>query len=407
MTRNILVLKFSLASIALLTPLKASDTPNIVFILADDLGYSDLGCYGGEIETPNLDELAANGLRYTQFYNTGRCWPTRASLLTGYYSHEIKRDKLPGVGGGGGNRNARQEWARLLPHYLKPYEYRNYHSGKWHIDGKVLNGGFDKSFNTQNQGDFFTAKGTFLDDIPVKPPEDESGYYVTTATADHAIECLQDHEENHKGKPFFHYLAFIAPHFPLHALPEDIEKYRDRYLDGWDQLRRERYARQKRMRLVDTSLSEMELDVGPPYHFPKDLHKLGPEEVYRPFPWESLSEEQKRFQATKMAIHAAMIDRMDVEIGRVIDQLKTMGCLRIRLFASPPIMGPAPKSWFAPMAMTPTFPSAALLAIYASGRDFPALPTRLFESIRPGCMRAGRRLPLSFTGLKGSKREGN
>ena len=330
------LLSLSLLISVSLTPLFASAKPNILFILADDLGYSDLGCYGGEIETPNLDELAANGLRYTQFYNTGRCWPTRASLLTGYYPHEIKRDRLPDFGGGGGNRNARQEWAKLLPKYLASYEYRNYHSGKWHIDGKVLDGGFDKSFNTQNQGDFFTAKGTFLDDIPVNPPEDEAGYYVTTATANHAIECLQDHDENHKGKPFFHYLAFIAPHFPLHALPEDIEKYRNRYLEGWDQLRKERYARQKRMKLLDTSLSAMELDVGPPYHFPKDLHKLGPEEVYRPFPWDSLSEEQKRFQATKMAIHAAMVDRMDIEIGRVIDQLKAMGVYKntIICFAS-------------------------------------------------------------------------
>ena len=195
MNRPILALLFGLFSTFLLTAqFAASAKPNILFILADDLGYSDLGCYGGEIETPNLDELAANGLRYAQFYNTGRCWPTRASLLTGYYPHEIKRDRLPDFGGGGGNRNARQEWAKLLPKYLASYEYRNYHSGKWHIDGKVLDGGFDRSFNTQNQGDFFTVKGTFLDDIPVKPPEDEAGYYVTTATADHAIECLQDHD---------------------------------------------------------------------------------------------------------------------------------------------------------------------------------------------------------------------
>jgi len=327
---------FSLIIIFVYSPLFASDRPNILFILADDLGYSDLGCYGSEIETPNLDELAANGLRYTQFYNTGRCWPTRASLLAGYYPHEIKRDIIPGHGGGGGNRGIRQEWAKLLPQYLKPYGYRNYHSGKWHIDGDVLDGGFDKSFNTRNQGNFFTSKGTFLDDVPVNPPKDESGFYITTATADHAIERLQDHAENYKEKPFFHYLAFIAPHFPLHALPEDIDKYRDRYLEGWDQLRRERYARQKRMKLVDTPLSKIELDVGPPYHFPKDLHKLGPEEVYRPFPWNSLSEEQKRFQATKMAIHAAMIDRMDIEIGRVIDQLKAMGAFEdtIICFAS-------------------------------------------------------------------------
>ncbi len=306
----------------LLFSARASEKPNILFILADDLGFSDLGCYGGEIDTPHLDALAENGLRYTQFYNTGRCWPSRAALLTGYYPHEIHRDNLPGFKGG--NRGKRQSWAKLLPDYLKPLGYRNYHSGKWHIDGKVLDGGFHKSFNTQNQGNFFTIKGMFIDDIPAEVPEDESNFYTTTATADHAIECLQDHAENYTDQPFFHYLAFIAPHFPLHALPEDIEKYRDRYLGGWDKLREERYANQQRMGIVNTTLSELELDVGPPYYFEKDLHKLGPEEVYRPFPWDSLGEEQKRFQATKMAIHAAMIDRMDAEIGRVIDQLKQM-----------------------------------------------------------------------------------
>ena len=108
--------------------------PNVVFILADDLGYSDLGCYGGEIATPNLDALAANGLRFTQCYNTARCWPTRAALLTGYYAQQVHRDALPGLGGGG--RGVRQQWARLLPDFLKPAGYRNYHSGKWHIDGK-------------------------------------------------------------------------------------------------------------------------------------------------------------------------------------------------------------------------------------------------------------------------------
>lgn len=300
-----------------------AEKPNILFILADDLGYSDLGCYGSEIETPNLDSLAASGLSYTQIYNTGRCWPSRASLLTGYYPHEIHRDKLPD--NPGGNRGKRQGWAKLLPDYLKPHGYRNYHSGKWHIDGKVIDGGFDRSYNTANQGNFFSAKGVLIDDVPLEIPEDESDFYITTATANHAIDCLQEHAREYANQPFFHYLAFIAPHFPLHALPEDIEKYRDRYLSGWDVLREERFAKQKRMGIINTTLSDLETAVGPPYYFEKDLYKLGPEEVYRPYPWVTLSSEQQRFQATKMAIHAAMIDRMDVEIGRVIDQLKSMG----------------------------------------------------------------------------------
>ena len=315
----------SLALFAMLcTPLAAADKPNIVFILADDLGWSDLGCYGGEIKTPNLDALAGGGLRFTQFYNTARCWPSRGALLTGYYAQQIHRDKLPGIDGGGAQAT-RQKWARLLPDFLKSAGYRNYHSGKWHIDGKVLDGGFDRSLDMRNQGNFFTANGNSIDDVAVTPPADETGYYSTIATAEHAIDCLKDHAVNHTEKPFFHYLAFIAPHFPLHALPEDIAKYRDQYLDGWDTMREARFARQNEMGIVTTTLSALEREVGPPYAFPDAITKLGPGEVIRPLPWIELTDEQRRFQATKMAIHAAMIDRMDREIGRVIAQLKAMG----------------------------------------------------------------------------------
>lgn len=296
--------------------------PNIVFILADDMGFSDLGCYGGEIETPQLDELAEGGLRFTQFYNTARCWPTRAALMTGYYAQQVHRDALPGLGGGGGGR--RQKWARLLPDFLKPHGYRNYHSGKWHIDGPVLPTGFDRSLDMRNQGDFFTAKNNRIDDVPIKIVDDESGYYATIAVADHAIDCLAEHQREHTDQPFFHYIAFIAPHFPLHALPEDIERYHDKYLDGWDETRKNRFSRQQDLQL-NATLSNLERDVGPPYHFPDAFEKLGPGEINRPIPWNDLSVEQKRFQATKMAIHAAMVDRMDREIGRVVQQLKKMG----------------------------------------------------------------------------------
>jgi arylsulfatase A-like enzyme len=299
-----------------------SSTPNIVIILADDLGYSDIGCYGGEIETPHLDTLARNGLRYTRFYNTARCWPTRAALLTGYYAQQIHRDVLPGVPGRG--PGIRQSWARLLPDLLKPADYRSYHSGKWHIDGPVLAAGFDRSLETRNQGNFFTSAGNFLDDKPVQAPADEIGYYATSAIAEHAIECLKDHAQHFADKPFFHYIAFTAPHFPLHALPDDIARYRDAYLDGWEVMRNNRYRRMKEQGIVTTTLSPLEPDIGPPYASPEALKKLGPGEVNRPIPWAELTEDQRRFQSAKMAIHAAMVDRMDREIGRIIAQLKAM-----------------------------------------------------------------------------------
>jgi arylsulfatase A-like enzyme len=312
------VLTLLLLSSALLHAAK----PNVIFILADDLGWSDLGCYGGEIETPNLDSLAANGLRFTQFYNTTRCWPTRGALLSGYYAQQIHRDALPELGTKGqGNR---QKWARLLPDFLKPAGYRSYHTGKWHIDGPVLAAGFDRSLDMRNQGSFFTAEGNSIDDQPVTPPADESGYYATIATADHAIECLKDHAQHHRDKPFFHYIAFIAPHFPLHALPEDIAKYEGKYLAGWQAMREARLAKQKQMGLVTAELSALEADVGPPYAFPDAMRQLGAGEVNRPLPWGDLTPDQQRFQAMKMAIHAAMVDRMDREIGRIIEQLKAM-----------------------------------------------------------------------------------
>ena len=300
--------------------------PNFLVIVADDMGYADAGSYGGEIATPNLDALAAGGLRFTQFYNTSRCWPTRASLLTGYYAQQVRRDEIPGVDRRKfGGRGVRPAWARVVAERLRERGYRSYHSGKWHVDGEPLENGFDRSYSTANNAGFFHVRAHSRDGVRLPEILPEEGRHLTSLTAEHAIECLKEHASEHADRPFFQYLAFLAPHFPLHARPEDIEHYRDRYAGGWDRLRDQRHARQRELGIASGALSSMDEDVGPPYAFPDAIALLGPGEVNRPVPWNTLTDEQRGFQAAKMAIHAAMIHRMDLEIGRVLDQIREMG----------------------------------------------------------------------------------
>ncbi len=321
---NALALILLIASIWTAWPLQAAEAaPNILLIVADDMGYSDAGCYGGEIATPNLDALARDGLRFTQFYNTARCWPSRAAILTGYYAQQVRRDTVPGVKSGA--QGTRPRWARLLPEMLKARGYRNYHSGKWHLDGKPLENGFDHSYSLNDHDRYFAPREHTEDDKPLAPADPASGYYATTSIADHAIKCLREHAERYGGQPFFEFLAFTSPHFPLQAPAEDIACYRDRYLKGWDVLRRERWERMRKLGIGGSALSPMEREVGPPYAFPEAIKKLGPNEVNLPLPWTDLTESQREFQAAKMAVHAAMVDRMDREIGRVLHQIDAMG----------------------------------------------------------------------------------
>jgi arylsulfatase len=290
----------------LLSPTAASaepplPPPNVLLILADDMGFSDLDCYGGQIETPRLDELAAGGLRFTQFYNTARCWPTRGAIMTGFYAQQIRRDALPG--GQGGNRGARPAWAPLLPELLRPLGYRTYHSGKWHIDGQPTKHGFDRSYVIDDHNRYFYPRNHSEDDQPLPPVDPARPQYLTTIIADHAIKCLADHAANHAARPFFHYLCFTAPHFPLHALQEDIARYRGRFKDGYDTLRERRHRRLQELGIVSTDLSPRTEGLKP---------------------WSELSPAEREHFEIRMAIHAAMVDRMDREIGRVIDQLKAM-----------------------------------------------------------------------------------
>ena len=295
--------------------------PNFLVIVADDMGYSDAGCYGGEISTPNLDGLASNGVRFTQHYSTGRCWPSRTCILTGQYYQQVPRNPESGP---------LPDWRRTIPHYLKPMGYRCYHSGKWHVlyvPTIIEHGGFDRSYYVRDYDRNFAVKDHQMDDRQLPPVEPGSGYYSTTAIAGNAIDFLKEHEQAHSEAPLFLYLAFIAPHFPLHAPEEDVGFYNGRYGAGWDQARSDRLRRQHEIGIVDCDLSPRQPRVKPRWNLsPEELtEQIGPGEAANAVSWRSLTPEQQQFQAMKMQIHAAMIHRMDREIGRVIDQLKVMG----------------------------------------------------------------------------------
>jgi arylsulfatase len=301
-----------------------SKLPNFIFILADDLGYSDLGCYGGEIETPHLDALAQKGVKFSQFYNTGRCWPSRSAVLSGYYAQQIHRDTLPNQTGGG-NAWKRQPWARLLPDFLKSAGYRSYYSGKWHIDGSPSDAGFDEYYELQDQHNFFIPNQHNITGKKLPAVREEDHYYATDEIEKYAAKWIVDHQQKYADRPFFHYVAFTAPHFPLHALPEDIKKYQQRYQVGWDEIRAQRYARQKKLGLMQTELHDIDHQQGRPYQYGDIKELFGAGEVDAPPAWNDLNEEQKRFQTQKMAIHAAMVESMDRAIGRLMNSLKQLG----------------------------------------------------------------------------------
>jgi len=311
----------------------------VVVILADDLGFSDIGCYGGEIATPNLDRLAAGGLRFTQAYNTARCWPSRAALLTGFYAQAVGRDSLPTIDGitlkGGGGQARRPAWSPLVAETLAAAGYRCYHSGKWHIDGDPREQGFDRSLDAlgRGQSNFFDHEGVREDGQPIEGGDD---FYITDAIGEHAVRCLTDHAADHADAPFFHYIAFTSPHFPLHAPQDVIDRYRDVYREGWEQARQVRYQWLRDHGFVKSPLSAVERELGPPYAFDDVLPGIGPQEVNRPVPWASLTNEQQAFQSLKMAIHAAMVDVMDQQIGQVLSQLQRMNVLdnTLVIFAS-------------------------------------------------------------------------
>ena len=285
--------------------------PNVIIVMADDMGWSDIGCYGSEIETPNLDRLAKNGLRFTQFYNTGRCCPTRASLLTGTYPHQagighmMNDTGLPGYKGDLGTD------VQTIAEVLRPAKYSTYLSGKWHVTPKVTPGssqhnwpkqrGFDRFYGTiHGAGSFFdpnslTRGNTLISPYADKEYEPEVFYY-TDAINDHATRFINEHKGD---DPFFLYVAHTAPHWPMHALPEDMEKYKGRYDEGWEVIRQARYQRQLEMGLID----------------PK--WKLSPRDAEA---WKDAK--NKEWEIRLMEAYAAMVDRLDQGLGKVIGALE-------------------------------------------------------------------------------------
>ena len=298
--------------------------PNFLIILADDMGFSDAGCYGGDIETPNIDRLAQTGIRFTQGYTTARCGPSRSCLLTGYYAQQTACDIMtPGH---------IANYARLFPDWLKPLGYRTYHSGKWHIKFTTGEDGanFDHSYTLMDEDRYFTPQRLLLDGVPLPRPKIDDHYYTTTAIADYAIKFLQTHAREHASDPFFLYFAPHSPHFPLQAPAEDIARYKDKFAEGWDIMRRRKWERMRRMGLINCALPPLEPDMWTRWNTPDAelFAKIGSGEVTRAVPWASLTSEQKSLQQTKMAIHAAMITRMDTEIGRIQSQIHAMGADR-------------------------------------------------------------------------------
>ncbi|MBN1846876.1 MAG: sulfatase-like hydrolase/transferase, partial [Sedimentisphaerales bacterium] len=282
--------------------------PNIILIMSDDMGYSDIGCYGSEIETPNLDALAANGLRFTQFYNTARCCPTRASLLTGLYPHQAGIGHMMEDRKLAGYRGDLNPNCLTIAEVLKLAGYRTYMTGKWHVTpcrrdqlskhNWPCQRGFDRFFGTiHGAGSFYDPNTLTRDNEFIVPDED---FYYTDAISDNAVRFLQDHHNSDGDRPFFLYVAYTAAHWPLHALPKDIAKYRGKYDQGWDALRRQRLERMVELGLVDAKWRLSERDESVPA-------------------WQDAR--RKDWHARRMEVYAAMIDNMDQGIGRIVKTL--------------------------------------------------------------------------------------
>ncbi len=293
---------------------KAPQKPNILLIMADDLGFSDIGCYGSEIKTPHLDALASEGMRLKQCYNNGICAPSRASLLTGQYPHKAGMGFFNSNLGTPAYQGFLNKESLTFGEIFKNAGYKTYLSGKWHVGNDsskwALERGFDRFFG------FISGASSFFDSKPVNkgannyfvdgnqkfyPPKD---YYLTDDLTQRGIGFLK---ENNKKQPFLLYMAYSSPHWPLHAKPQDIEKYRGKYDMGWDSLRNLRFQKQVALGLVNKNQL--------PY---KDKSLPA---------WNSLSFDERQYWVKKMEVYAAMVDNLDQNIGQLVQYLKETGQL--------------------------------------------------------------------------------
>ncbi len=299
----------------------APSRPNIIIIMSDDMGYSDLGCYGGEINTPNLDALAKNGVRFTQFYNTARCCPTRASLLTGLYPHQAGVGHMMDDRGHDGYRGDLNEQCVTMAEALRPAGYSTYAVGKWHVTKAVnpkseadkrnwpMQRGFERFYGTIAGGGSYWDPSTLVRDNqmitafadPQYQPKEQ--FYYTDALSDNAIKFIAENEtrDNQVPKPFFMYLTYTAAHWPMHARERDIAKYKGKYDQGYEPVRRARYEKAKNLGVIDARwpLSPQAGD------------------------WEQVKD--KAWEARGMEVYVAMVDAMDQGIGRIIAELKRRG----------------------------------------------------------------------------------
>jgi arylsulfatase A-like enzyme len=305
----------------MLWPSVARSRPNVVVILADDLGYSDIGAYGGEIRTPQLDALAERGVRFTQFSVTPRCSPTRAALLTGLDSHEAGMGHLPSIGARPrAYRGVIPEDVPTLPERLREAGYATYMSGKWHLTTQTRvepgttpephpswprSRGFDRFYGTlMGSGSFFWPPSLMRDDVPVEP--EGEGYYYTDAISAEAARFLREHAAQRPETPFFLYAAYTAPHWPLHVPQDELARQAGRYEEGWDALRIQRFERMQALGVIPQDAVLTERDPAVPA-------------------WEDAP--HRAWQVRRTQVYAAMTERMDRRIGGVLDVLRETGTL--------------------------------------------------------------------------------